>query len=105
MPFNAILHSRQKQRYSFNVSQQQHCEKTEKERKSKTEMEEVKANQRIRDAMTESGLLYWRLADLLKVTSWTLSVWMRHEMPEEKQERILNVIREESERLKNGSRA
>ena len=68
-------------------------------------MEEMKANQRIRDAMTESGLLYWRLADLLKVTSWTLSVWMRHEMPEEKQERILNVIREESERLKNGSRA
>ena len=57
-----------------------------------------KANQRIREAMNESGFPYWVLADLLKVYRCTLSEWMRHEMPEDKQEKILNLIREEADR-------
>ncbi len=62
--------------------------------------EEIKANQRIREAMKEAGLLYWRLADLIGCSTWTLSVKLRHELPEEEQEKILSVIRAEAERLK-----
>lgn len=63
-------------------------------------IEEVKANQRIRQAMKDTGMYYWKLADLLGITNWTLSVWMRHEMPEEKQEKILQMIKEESARMR-----
>lgn len=51
--------------------------------------------------MADSGMYYWVLADRLGVTPWTLTVWMRHEMPEEKQERILQLIKEEAERIHN----
>lgn len=67
---------------------------------SEQRMEEEKSNQRIRNAMADSGMYYWELADRLGVTPWTLTVWMRHEMPEEKQERILQLIREESEQMR-----
>lgn len=63
-------------------------------------MKEIKANQKIREAMKESGFLYWKLADLIGINTSTLSVWLRHEMPEEKQQHILQLIRAESERLK-----
>lgn len=56
-------------------------------------------NQKIREAMKKSGLRYWQLADLIEISTGTLSVWMRHEMPEEKQERILQLIKEEAERM------
>lgn len=57
-----------------------------------------KANRKIREAMNESGLPYWVLADLLKVHRCTLSEWMRHEMPEDKQTVILKLIEEEAKR-------
>ena len=56
-------------------------------------------NQKIREAMKKSGLRYWQLADLIGISTGTLSVWLRHEMPEEKQERILQLIKEEAERM------
>lgn len=58
-----------------------------------------RANIRIREAMTESGLRYWQLADLIGIGNSTLTIWMRHEMPEEKQEMIIQLIKAESERL------
>ena len=64
--------------------------------------EEIKANQKIREAMKESGFLYWKLADLIGCSNWTLSVKLRHELPEAEQERILQLIRMESERLRKG---
>lgn len=67
--------------------------------------ETTKANQKIRKAVKDSGVYYWQIAERLGITCWTLSVWMRHEMPEAKQERILQLIREESEQLRNGIRA
>ena len=77
-----------------------------KERKNKAKMEETtKANQKIRKAVKDSGVYYWQIAERLGITCWTLSVWMRHEMPEAKQERILQLIREESEQMRNGIRA
>lgn len=63
-------------------------------------IDETRANQRIRKALEDSGMYHWKLAEMLGVTSWTLSVWLRHEMPKEKQERILQLIREESDRTR-----
>lgn len=59
-------------------------------------MEEVKANQRIREAVKESGMYYWQLADLMRISSWTLSVKLRHELPQKEQNRIVQLIRENS---------
>lgn len=58
------------------------------------------ANQRIRKAFDETGLPKWKIADRLGIHYSTLCVWMRHEMPEEKQEKILRLIREESEQMR-----
>ncbi len=55
-------------------------------------MEEVKVNQKIREAMKDSGMYYWQLADLMRISNWTLSVKLRHELPEEEQKRILSLI-------------
>ena len=51
-------------------------------------------NAEIRAALKEHGLKYWELADALGISPYTLSVWLRHEMPPTKKERILKVIRE-----------
>ncbi len=64
-------------------------------------MEMNKANKKIREAMYQAGFPYWVLADLLKVHRCTLSEWLRHEMPQEKQEEILKLIERESKRRKN----
>lgn len=55
-------------------------------------MEEVKVNRKIREAMKDSGMYYWQLADLMRISNWTLSVKLRHELPEEEQKRILSLI-------------
>ena len=54
------------------------------------------ANQKIRDALEENGIPHWKLADMLGISHWTLSVWMRHEMPEEKQAEIMKLIENEA---------
>jgi len=58
------------------------------------------ANKKIRDAVKETGVPYWKVADLLKVHRCTLSEWMHHEMPEEKQDHILKLIREEAKKIR-----
>lgn len=62
--------------------------------------DEIKANQRIREAMKKNGFLYWKLADLIGCSNWTLSVKLRHELPEAEQEKILKLIETEAKRLK-----
>lgn len=61
-------------------------------------VQEPKANQRIRDALTEAGMPKWKLADLMKIHHSTLSVRLRHEWPEEEQARILDLIDKEIKR-------
>ena len=77
-----------------------HDQRNKRERKIDMMSEEVKANQRIRKAFDETGLPKWKIADRLGIHYSTLSVWMRHEMPEEKQEKILQMIKEESARMR-----
>lgn len=49
-------------------------------------------NKIIRDALKDTGMYKWELADLLGIHCSTLSVWLRHEMPEEKQREIADDI-------------
>lgn len=63
-------------------------------------IEGIETNQRIRQAFNETTVPKWKIADRLGINCSTLSVWLRHEMPEEKQEKILQLIREESARMR-----
>ncbi len=53
-----------------------------------------KANEEIRDAAREKGLLLWEVAELLGIGPEKLSLKLRHELPADERERILHVIRE-----------
>lgn len=57
---------------------------------------EIRTNQKIREAIKDSGLFYWKLADMLGISTSTMSVWMRHEMPADKQKMILDLIHKET---------
>ena len=57
----------------------------------------AKANQRIREALTEAGLCQWELALFLGMGETTLSRYLRQELPEEEQDKIINLIREHKE--------
>ena len=47
----------------------------------------------IRRALFDAGMRQWQLAELLGITEFTLSRKLRHELPEEEQTRIVNLIR------------
>ncbi len=57
----------------------------------------MKYNKRIRTALAVHGVPQWRLAQLLEISEFTLSRKLREELPEEEQEKILALIREEGE--------
>lgn len=61
-------------------------------------VQEAKANNRIRTMLSETGMPHWKLADLMGISHWTLSVKMRHEMPEDEQLRIIQLIQDEVQR-------
>lgn len=58
-----------------------------------------KANKKIRKALIDSGMYQWQLADLIGCSAWSLSAKLRHELPEEEQQHILQLIKDEAERL------
>lgn len=47
----------------------------------------------IRRALFDAGMRQWQLAELLGITEFTLSRKLRHELPEEEQIRIVDLIR------------
>lgn len=49
-------------------------------------------NKVIREALTAAGMKQWQLADLLGISEPTLTRWLRHELPQEKQAEIVAVI-------------
>lgn len=51
-------------------------------------------NQKIRTALADYGLKHWELADLLGIHPVTLSVKLRHELPEKEQEEIIEKIKD-----------
>jgi len=57
-----------------------------------TKYETPKSNARIREALKEKGLYQWQLADLLGKSEMWLTRKMRHEMDEDEQNRIIDII-------------
>ncbi len=52
----------------------------------------MKTNQDIRDAATAAGVRLWRIADALGITDGTLSRRLRHELPQDEKQQVLEVI-------------
>lgn len=50
------------------------------------------SNKRIREELKKRNLPIWKLADYFNVSESAIYAWLRHEMPEEKQEYIISVI-------------
>lgn len=53
----------------------------------------AKTNKRIRIAMAESGIKQWELARLLGMSESVLSRRLRDELPEDEQDRIVELIK------------
>lgn len=53
-----------------------------------------KANQEIREALQNKGMKQWELADMLGISEFTLTRWLRKELTEDKKELLLKTINE-----------
>lgn len=62
-------------------------------------------NMKIRTAAENAGLKTWEVADLIGVHPSTLSVKLRHEMPEAEQQRIISLIEHEGARRSGGDQS
>ena len=52
-----------------------------------------KTNMKIREALREANMKQWQLADVLGVHEKTLCCKLRHELSEDEQSRIIELIR------------
>ncbi len=50
------------------------------------------SNERIREAAKRSGVYLWEVAAVLGIADTTFSRWLRRELPEEAQEKIMGII-------------
>lgn len=50
------------------------------------------ANLRIKEALKEHNLRQWQLAKLMKINEFSLSRKLREELPEEEQNRLIELI-------------
>lgn len=55
----------------------------------------MKNNIRIRQELKKKNLKHWELAERLAITEFTLSRWLRNELPDTEQEKIISIIRRE----------
>ena len=46
----------------------------------------------IREALKNANMRHWVLADELGIDESTLARWLRHELPKDKKERIMEII-------------
>lgn len=53
-----------------------------------------KANQEVREALQNKGMKQWELADMLGISEFTLTRWLRKELTEDKKELLLKAINE-----------
>ena len=58
----------------------------------------MRNNEKIRTALEKSRMRHWELADLLGISESTLVRWLRKELPEEEQKRIVSIIKKGSVR-------
>ncbi len=54
----------------------------------------TRANQDIRAAARESGIMLWQVADKMKMHDANLSRKLRHELPDDQKQKIFNIIDE-----------
>ena len=52
----------------------------------------TRKNLRVRQAISDSRLLYWEVSDELRISPQTFSTWLRHQLPEERERKILAAI-------------
>lgn len=57
-----------------------------------------KHNMPIRNALKSYGFALWILEDLLGVSCMTITRMMRHELPEDEQKRIIQLIEKEGQK-------
>ena len=57
-------------------------------------------NTKVREELAKHGFFLYQLGKFLNVSEMTVTRMMREELPEEEQNRIINLIREEAK--KNG---
>lgn len=53
----------------------------------------MESNKNLRKAIRIAGVKYWQVADALKISPYTLSVKLRHELPAEEQKNIVEAIK------------
>ena len=53
-----------------------------------------KANFEVRKALQEKNMKQWELADLLGISEFTLTRWLRKELTEERKNVLLKAIKE-----------
>lgn len=53
-----------------------------------------KANQEVREALQNKGMKQWELANMLGISEFTLTRWLRKELTEDKKELLLKAINE-----------
>lgn len=53
-----------------------------------------KANREVREALQNKGMKQWELADMLGISEFTLTRWLRKELTEDKKELLLKAINE-----------
>ena len=59
----------------------------------------MKMNEAIKLKARGAGVPLWKIAEALSISEPTLTRWLRHELPEEKKQKILEAIKEiENER-------
>ncbi len=59
----------------------------------------MKANMKIREKARNSGICLWQIADALGMQESAFSKKLRKELPEDEQEKILNVINNLAKRV------
>lgn len=52
------------------------------------------SNGKIKETLQKNRVFYWEIADKLGVSEVTLCRWLRHDLPEDKQRKILKAITE-----------
>ena len=55
----------------------------------------MKTNERIRIALKDNNMCLWQLADVLGISEPSMTRKMRHELSEEEQKHIIELIKEE----------
>lgn len=51
------------------------------------------ANENIRELAKANGVKFWEIADVLSVSEATVTRKLRHELPEDEKQRILEIIK------------